>query len=111
MTTDREALSTWTRHDQGDDPGRSDGTAPKFRCIKCDWRGKGSMARSEHWRDTGHVILDADDPRFKAYATFAFDWDMGGIPMRMYTVTGGAYDRSTLTLETVNKLGIPVRGK
>ena len=112
MTTDREAISTWTRHDQCDDPGRHDGAPTRYRCISCDWRGKGSMARAAHWRDSGHVVLDADDPRFKPYAVYCFDWNLDGrTPMRMYRVVGGDYDRSTLTEQTVLELGLPVRSK
>lgn len=44
--------------------GRSNGQPVKYRCRDCAWRGNGSLARAEHYRQTGHTVLPADDPRF-----------------------------------------------
>lgn len=47
------------------DPGRSNGQPTPYRCLTCGWRGKGSIARANHWQRTGHkVIVPKDDPRF-----------------------------------------------
>ncbi len=53
----------WNGADMREMPS-SDGTPVRYRCAKCDWRGKGSIARAEHWKQTAHVVLPADDPRF-----------------------------------------------
>ena len=91
---------------------RSTGEPTKYRCLSCEWRGKGSIARADHWRETAHVVISADDPRFRSnapYARYAFDWELGGITRRMFTICGGERDRSTVTEETVKALGLPVR--
>ena len=45
--------------------GRSHGVPVAYRCRDCEWRGKGSIARARHWVQTKHVLLYADDPRFR----------------------------------------------
>jgi hypothetical protein len=88
---------------------RSDGTPVRYRCVSCEWRGKGSIARAEHWKATGHVVVYADDPRF-VYATFAFDQpDFKGGTFPLYNIHGGRHDRSTVSAETLATLGIEVR--
>jgi hypothetical protein len=42
-----------------------------YRCLRCGWRGKGSIARAEHHRrfgGHGHIVPKAD-PRFTLPAT------------------------------------------
>jgi hypothetical protein len=53
------------------DPGRSNGQPVVYRCLRCGWRGKGSIARAEHWRRfRGHgIIVPKEDPRFTQPAT------------------------------------------
>lgn len=53
------------------DPGRSNGQPVTYRCLTCGWRGKGSIARAEHFRRTnGHgLIVPKDDPRFNQPAS------------------------------------------
>lgn len=49
------------------DPGRSRNEPTKYRCCTCGWRGKGSIARANHWQRTGHpLIVPKDDPRADA---------------------------------------------
>ena len=36
----------------------------QYRCLTCGWRGKGSIARAQHWNRTQHpLIVPKDDPR------------------------------------------------
>lgn len=35
-------------------PGRSNGKPEPYHCRVCGWTGKGSIARADHWRATGH---------------------------------------------------------
>lgn len=48
------------------DPGRQRQSVPEqFRCCVCGWRGKGVMARANHWQRTGHgLIVPKADPRY-----------------------------------------------
>lgn len=44
--------------------GRSHNVPTPYRCCTCGWRGKGSIARSEHFYKTGHdLIVPKEDPR------------------------------------------------
>lgn len=43
--------------------GRSDGRPVHYACLACGWRGEGSIARADHYVATGHVVVDARDPR------------------------------------------------
>jgi hypothetical protein len=55
----------WLAHNRHDNElGRSNGKPVPYRCLQCDWAGKGMMAASEHYRVTGHSAKPADDPRF-----------------------------------------------
>ena len=46
-------------------PGQSNGNPVVYRCLTCGWRGKGSIARAQHWKWTQHrLIVPKDDPRF-----------------------------------------------
>lgn len=51
--------------------GRTNGHPVTYRCLRCGWRGQGSIARAEHHRRTnGHgIIVPKDDPRFNQPAT------------------------------------------
>ena len=56
----------WKTTDPADNElGRSDGQPVPYRCLTCGFRGKGSIARANHWQRTGHrLIVPKDDPRF-----------------------------------------------
>lgn len=60
---DIAAICSYERAEQAPDPGRSNGQPLKLVCLDCGWRGKGSIARAEHWDATRHRIVYADDPR------------------------------------------------
>jgi hypothetical protein len=46
--------------------GRSSGAPTIYRCLTCGWKGRGSIARANHWQVSGHkLIVPKDDPRFE----------------------------------------------
>jgi len=48
------------------DPGRSNGHPTPYRCLTCNWHGKGMIERVNHWQRTGHkLIVPKGDPRFE----------------------------------------------
>lgn len=66
------SFDAWKTTDPADATlGRSNGQPVLYRCLCCGWRGKGSIARAEHWRRfQGHgLIVPKEDPRFNQRAT------------------------------------------
>lgn len=49
--------------------GRANGKPVPYRCLDCQWSGKGSIAMAQHYWATGHSVKFADDPRFQPPAT------------------------------------------
>lgn len=47
----------------GDDWKQPDAGPTQYACLDCCWRGKGAIARADHWRQTRHQTVYADDPR------------------------------------------------
>lgn len=60
------SYDTWKQTNPADATlGRADGKPDTFRCLVCDWRGTGVLARSDHWQETQHrPIVDSHDPRY-----------------------------------------------
>lgn len=63
----------------------------------CDWRG------SEECPVCMHINIP-DEPE-TPFAVFAYDWPEVG---RMFTVFGGPLHRSTVTAETLVRMGVEV---
>lgn len=59
------SYDAWKTTDPADNTlGRSRNESTQYRCCTCGWRGKGSIARSEHFYKTGHeLIVPKEDPR------------------------------------------------
>jgi hypothetical protein len=61
------SYDTWKSTNRDDEQlGRSTGAPVAYRCRDCAWQGKGITAASEHFWQTEHTLLHADDPRFAA---------------------------------------------
>lgn len=110
MLSDSEAIATWERAEPPD-PNQI-GHAPAYRCTECDWHGRGETAL-RHFRAAGHAIRGRNWPanwpnaQFTPFATFAHEQDdFKGSTLRMFTIHGGEYDRSTVTRDTLSALGI-----
>jgi hypothetical protein len=55
---DVSAIASWSRFDQGDDPGRDRwDTGPRYVCVDCDWRGTDPLF---HYVNTGHAVRGKD---------------------------------------------------
>lgn len=65
------SYDAWKTTDPADRTlGRSGGVPTQYRCLACGWRGKGAIARAEHWKRTQHpYIVPKADPRFDQPAT------------------------------------------
>lgn len=65
-----KGYDAWKTTDPADGTlGRADGPT-QYRCLTCGWRGKGSIARAEHWQRTKHrLIVPKEDPRYDVPAT------------------------------------------
>ena len=73
---DGAAIESWQRHDQGDDPGRSNGRDSykgNYVCMEgCGFTGS-SLAALEHWRTTNHRVRDKRWPPAWGAAKFS-EW-------------------------------------
>ena len=56
---DLDAISTWTRHDQGASGG---GPGHVYICRDCAWRDRGGALAFAHQRATGHRVRGRDWP-------------------------------------------------
>jgi hypothetical protein len=65
MTHSFHEPTSFNGADLRDDLGRTNGQPVPYRCTQCDWHRKGSLARAEHWQQTGHTVVPANDPRFR----------------------------------------------
>lgn len=66
------SYDTWKATNPADhELGRSNSQPVVYRCLRCGWRGKGSIARAEHFRRFGGhgIIVPKEDPRFTQAAT------------------------------------------
>ncbi len=64
------SYDTWKATNREDNElGRSNGTPTRYRCLVCNWRGRGAMANRDHWYLTQHrpIVTDAD-PRYATQA-------------------------------------------
>jgi hypothetical protein len=115
-------MSTFPEPVQWNGPDTRDmsGQPQPYRCTACAWTGRGETAL-RHYRATGHAIRGKHWPagwpnaQFSAkpnapYALFAhMQPDFKGGEFAMYHIVGGEHDRSTVSAETLQDLGIPVR--
>lgn len=69
--SDVEAIATWQRHDQGDDPNRQGGQT--YVCTECRWRDRGGMLAAAHHKATGHAVRGRDWPAAWPDAQFGGD--------------------------------------
>ena len=46
---DASAIASWTRHDQGDDPGAPDQHTTRYSCAGCCFTSTDYMAALEHY--------------------------------------------------------------
>lgn len=66
---DITAISSWTRHDQGDDPNEG-GYGVSYACTACAWAGRG-MKAYEHHKQTGHTVRGRNWPSAWGVAVFS----------------------------------------
>lgn len=58
------SYDAWKTTNRDDETlGRSNGRPVPYACLDCAWRGKGSIARAQHYDATKHRTVYADDPR------------------------------------------------
>ena len=63
------SYDTWKATNRDDERlGRSNGKPQSFRCVQCEWRGKGILQATQHWYATSHNVKPASDPRFRQTA-------------------------------------------
>jgi hypothetical protein len=53
---DASAIASWTRHDQGDDPGAPYQHTTRYSCAGCCWTSTDYMAALEHHVQQAHQI-------------------------------------------------------
>lgn len=64
------SYDSWKTTNRDDERlGRTNGNPEPYRCVDCEWRGKGILNATQHWYATSHNVKHASDPRFKTKAS------------------------------------------